>query len=54
MQFHAGSDPVWVVQHANRWGILKIEKLQGLFEPGGCSKQGKQAGCTEDRKATNC
>jgi hypothetical protein len=27
MQFHAGSDPVWVVKHANRWGILKIEKL---------------------------
>ena len=32
-----------------------MEKLQRLFEPEGCSKQGKQVGGggAEDRKATN-
>ena len=44
------SDRVWVVKHANRWGILKIEKLQGLFEPGGWSKQGKQVGVLKIEK----
>ena len=44
------SDPVWMVKHANRWGIIKIEKLQRLFEPEGCSKQGKQVGVLKIEK----
>ena len=44
------SDPVCVVKHANRWGIIKIEKLQRLFEPEGCSKQGKQVGVLKIEK----
>jgi hypothetical protein len=53
IQVNAGSDPLCVVKDANRWEMLKILKLQRLFEPGRRSKQCKQVGGTEDRKATN-
>ena len=40
---------------SNRWGILKIEKLQRLFETLGMQqiRQTGTVGGTEDRKATN-